>query len=146
MSAPSDPPRSIGREAGPRPRRRWRAFALFASTALAVAIPYWWAFEQRVNLPDALHGPVPVLLFAAGLFGVWRLRIGTWMPALAVCAAAPAAVMIRVLWDVAADPTAHNLWPLELAYALWIGLPGALIGVVAGWLLARLRPPSASGR
>lgn len=128
-----------------RPRRRWRALALFASTTLAVAIPYWWAFGQRVNLPDALGGPVPPLLFAAGLFGVWRLRIGTWLPALAVCAAAPAAVMSRVLWDVATDPTAHNLWPLEIALALWAALPGALAGVLAGWLLARLRPPSAAG-
>ncbi len=133
------------RPAEVRPRRRWRALGLFASTTLAVAIPYWWAFGQRVNLPDALHGPVPVLLFAAGLFGVWRLRIGTWLPALAVFAAAPTAVMSRVAWDVAADPTAHNLWPLEIAYALWAALPGALAGVVAGWLLARLRPPSSPG-
>jgi hypothetical protein len=113
-------------------------------TATAVAIPYWWAFGQRVNLPDALHGPVPVLLFAAGLFGVWRLRIGTLLPALAVFAAAPAAVMSRVLWDVIVDPTAHNLWPLEIALALWAGIPGTMAGVAMGWLLARLRPPSIS--
>lgn len=134
----SEPPAKV------RPRRRWRAFALFASTALAVAIPYWWAFGQRVNLPDALGGPVPPLLFAAGLFGVWRLRIGTWLPALAVCAAAPAAVMSRVLWDVAVDPATHNLWPLEIALALWATLPGAFAGVLAGWLLARLWPPLAA--
>jgi hypothetical protein len=53
--------------------------------------------------------------------------------------------MSRVLWDVAADPAAHNLWPLEIALALWAASPGALAGVLVGWLLARLRPPSAAG-
>jgi hypothetical protein len=126
-----------------RPRRRWRALGLFALTTFAVAIPYWWAFGERVDLPDALGGPMPPMLFAAGLFAVWRLRIGTSLPALAVCAAGPAAVMSRVFWDVAADPTAHNLWPFEVVLALWATLPGALIGVLAGWLLLQLWPPSA---
>lgn len=62
-------------------------------------------------------------------------RWGLVLPALVL-----AIPVSRIAWDVARDPTSHNLWPFELA--LW--LPGALLVGEAAGLLARapLDPPS----
>ena len=37
-----------------------------------------------------------------------------------------------------ADPTAHNLWPLEIVIAALLGLAAALVGALAGSLAARV--------
>jgi hypothetical protein len=40
--------------------------------------------------------------------------------------------MARVLVDCARDPTAHNLWPLEIFIALLVGFSCAFVGAIAG--------------
>jgi hypothetical protein len=56
--------------------------------------------------------------------GVWR-----WLAAAPLLLAG--ADLILILVSVAIDPTSHNLWPLELAIILAIGLP--VVGVL--WLV-----------
>lgn len=43
-----------------------------------------------------------------------------------------------VVVETAADPTSHNLWPLEAMIALVLGLVAAAPGVAAGALVARV--------
>ena len=45
--------------------------------------------------------------------------------------------MARVIVDVARDSTSHNLWPFEIVFATAIGIAGAFVGALIGWLLAR---------
>lgn len=49
------------------------------------------------------------------------------------------AVMGRVLVEVIADPTDHNLWPFEVAVAAGVGFGSGLVGASAGWLVGRIR-------
>jgi hypothetical protein len=53
----------------------------------------------------------------------------------------PIAVLCKLVWDVVADPTSHNLWPFELAIAVAVGAAAALVGALVGWVLAVLAPP-----
>jgi hypothetical protein len=53
-------------------------------------------------------------------------------------ASVPAAVMARVIYDGASDPTSHNLWPFEIILASGPGLVAGLAGALAGGLLIAL--------
>jgi hypothetical protein len=59
----------------------------------------------------------------------WR---GLWRGAAATIVAVMAFVVLRIVFDVARDPTSHNLWPFEILMA------GAL-SVVAASVLMLLR-------
>jgi hypothetical protein len=78
---------------------------------------------------------VPIVLVAIAVIGlqVWAIR--AWQGVWRWLAAAPlllaGADLVLILVSTAIDPTSHNLWPLELAMILLIGLP--VIGVL--WLV-----------
>lgn len=121
-------------------RRETMAIAIaFAGTLLAVGIPYWALPPDRLALPRDVQGLGLLIgaMLAAGacLFG----RAPAWAAGLAVAAAVPCAVMLRVIADVARDPTTHNLWPFELVLAAGPGLVAGLGGALVGALARRLR-------
>jgi len=122
--------------------RGWRSGAMRGALVFAVAFMlaatfYWPAFEAKVNLPEALYGaPVAmagVAAFVDALLGRRPFARALWVGA----AVLPAAVVARVVYDGLRDPTAHNLWPFEVAIAIGVGLPAALAGAAAGALLLR---------
>ncbi len=85
----------------------------------------------------ALVGGLLVLMLVATVGGLglpiwacWRWR-GGWRLAAALPAAVVAFVVLRIVVDVAHDPTSHNLWPFELVLA---GLPATLATGVMVWL------------
>ncbi len=53
-------------------------------------------------------------------------------------ACVPAVAVANLAVDVARDPTAHNLWPLELVFGLVAGAVPVLAGAVLGLMLRRL--------
>lgn len=117
----------------PFKRALWVGFA-----CVVTMLPlYWWAFERSPNLPDSLYGGCLAVIGIAALLGGWRLRLGFWLSTIAPAFAVVATVMLRVVWDVAKDATAHNLWPFEVAIALGVGVPVAAVGAGVGWLLSR---------
>jgi hypothetical protein len=82
---------------------------------------------------------VTLVLLAIGLAAIvvpfiavlrWQ---GLWRLLALVPAGALTFVVARIVLDTAIDPTAHNLWPMEL---MVVGVPGLLfLGAV--WLLRR---------
>ena len=119
-----------------------RAVALPIAVActLAVLVPYASRLEAGEPLPDALYGIGLWAVALAALVARWRLGLGVLPAALAAGAGVPAAVLCKVAWDVARDPTSHNLWPFEVAIALAVGAVPAILGADAGWGLSRLIP------
>ena len=104
----------------------------------AVGIPYWSVPYNEVNVPNALMTAGLLVVVLASLllraFGV----ASVWEAALVVGASVPASVLARVNVETAADPTSHNLWPLEIVFAAAVGLPAALAGALIGSLIARM--------
>jgi hypothetical protein len=120
-----------------RSGRVW-VYGGFATSFLAVGIPYWSIPYQAVNLPNAVWKPGLIVVAAtAGILCVcaaarfWRIVAITG-------ASVPAAVLARVAVETSRDPTSHNLWPFELVIALGVGLAAALAGAAVGSVGARL--------
>ena len=113
----------------------WLLIAFLAS-ALAVGRSYWAVPYSGVSLPGSLMVPgllivvISACLLAA--YGVARFRTVFLIHAASV----PAVVFLRIVMDGLADPTLHNLWPLEILIASGVGLSVALPGTVAGILFA----------
>ncbi|HEX7050881.1 MAG TPA: hypothetical protein VF188_11805, partial [Longimicrobiales bacterium] len=98
--------------------------------------PYWRLPYKELSLPSDLLGyglvAVAALAFTACIAGGVRL-----LPAVVVIGASvPCAVMARVIPDGLADPTSHNLWPIEVVIAAVLGFSASLAGAVPGSLLA----------
>ena len=110
----------------------------FAASFFAIGLPYWQIPYATVALPNSImgFGLIVVALLAALSRIVSAARL--WPITLIVGASVPCAVLARVAHDTAADPTSHNLWPLEAILSAGPGLLAALLGAVAvGILKAR---------
>lgn len=115
----------------------WLLIAFLAG-ALAVGLYYWTIPYSQISLPGSLMAPglliiaVSACLLAAHGMGRFRTIF------LIHAASVPAAVFLRIVIDGLADPTSHNLWPLEILIASGVGLSVALPGTVAGILFASI--------
>jgi hypothetical protein len=87
----------------------------------AVGLPYWRIPYTQVALPSALYGVglVALAVLSALLRGVFATAFVS--TALIMGSTVPAAVLVRVVYETAIDPTSHNLWPLELIIAAIVG-------------------------
>lgn len=112
-------------------------FAVLAVVSLlANGLPWWDSRYDNADMDGrilAMWLIVPLLLASVGsaLFAgsfLQRFRLGFTC---AVCGN-PAAVAVRVVKDLLADPTSHNLWPFELAFASVPAIVGASVGAIGG--------------
>jgi hypothetical protein len=112
----------------------WLLIAFFIAF-VGVGFRYWQLPYAQVSLPDSLYGPglvaVAVVALMARGFGLARF----WKVWLLIAASVPAAVLVRIAVDTIADATTHNLWPIELAIAVALGLGCSLVGCLLGSLL-----------
>ena len=110
----------------------------FLVAFFAIGLPYWSVPYGKVGAPSALLGVGLAVSALAALVvsaaGFARARLA----ALVVGASGPAAVMLRVIVDCSRDPTAHNLWPFEVALAGGVGLMASTAGAVLGAVIAKL--------
>lgn len=119
-------------------------FLAFVSCVLVVGVPYWLPDYHAINLPDSLMGPGLIVVGLAACVLYTSRATRWWKGTMTVAASVPAVVFIRVLVDCSKDPTAHNLWPLEMIIALGVGLSSALVGGIVGIVLGFLvRKPAA---
>jgi hypothetical protein len=113
----------------------------FIASFLAIGLPYWQIPYAKAQLPSTLYGFGLVVLFVAA--AACRLVPPThFLLAALVGAAAPAAVIARVMYETSADPTSHNLWPFEVVIAALVGFCVSLIGSLLGGLLKPLVRPT----
>lgn len=114
----------------------------FLIALVGVGFPYWRTASAMTALPGAFYGPG---LAAIGLVAMMLRAFGTgrFVPLwLLVAAAAPAAVVVRMLVDdVAGTPVS---WPREVLIASVLGLAASLAGTLIGslFLLRSSRRPT----
>ncbi len=125
-------------------RPGWLA-AAFLSSFLAVGLPHWQIPYAQVSLPSTLLQPGLLLVVLAAFLLRSRGAATSWQVTALLGAAVPAAVLARVIVDGLEDPTSHNLWPFEVVIALFVGLPCALFGALAGNLTSKLARKQARG-
>lgn len=108
-------------------------------TTGAIGLSYWTIPHAQLNLPDGLYGPGLWLVFFAAI------GIVAWQPRRAVstgligAGSVLAVVIIRVVLDVARDPSSHNLLGIEVIIAAGVGAVVAGAGVGCGLVVARAR-------
>ncbi|WP_296281598.1 hypothetical protein [Pseudoxanthomonas sp.] len=114
----------------------------FLIALVGVGFPYWRAPSAMTALPGAFYGPglaaVGVVAMMLRAFGTGRF-LPLW---LLIAAAAPAAVVVRMLvGDIAGTPAS---WPRELLIASVLGLAASLAGTLIGslFLLRSSRRPT----
>jgi hypothetical protein len=114
----------------------------FAVVVLAAGIPYWRIPYDELNrghfaiLPGALLlGFLTLILAVAEVAPAKRIAV-----TMLLCV--PVIVCVSIAKDRARDPTSHNLWPFELAFAAIGGaaivVPAVLLALALRWALARM--------
>ena len=110
----------------------------FVLPTVAVGTTYWARPYAELQLPSALLWWPVVLVFFGALAS--RLAGAGFMASwFAAGATLPVVVLVRVVLDTAADPTTHNLWPLEFLIADVLGFGAAFLGVVAAVVSMKTR-------
>jgi hypothetical protein len=111
----------------------------FAAGFFTVGVPYWLVPYNTVSLPDAVMGVgLLVVIAAAALTRVYSRR-RFWRVVAVMGSIVPAVVMARVVVDGLRDSTSHNLWPFEVAIAVFVGGVASLAGTLLGSLALLLR-------
>ena len=113
----------------------------FLIALVGVGFPYWRAPSAMTALPGAFYGPGLAALVVVAMM-LRAFGTGRFVPlVLLVAAAAPTAVLLRMLvGDSAGMPVS---WPRELLIASAIGLAASLAGTLIGslFLLRSSRRP-----
>lgn len=100
----------------------------FCASLLGVGIPYCMISYHQVSLPNALHGP-PLLIVGVAAVLVCAFNAASfWKSVAIVGASVPVAVLFRIAVETTADPTTHNLWPIEVFIAVMVGLACSTVG------------------
>lgn len=118
-------------------RSFWLAIG-FAGGLLFAGLPFWSLPYARAEMPNRFTLPTLIAIGAIAMMLVAARLVPARRAAWGMALCLPAAVALRVAVETAADPTSHNLWPLELVLALVLGLGGAVPGVLLGMLARRL--------
>lgn len=113
----------------------WLAGAFLAGL-LATGIPYWQLSDADLSLPHAALVP-GLLVIALGVGLLVKLQKSSSTQSLLVGFAVPCMVLARVVVDVMRDASSHNLWPVEIAIALILGLGAAACGALIGNFFVR---------
>lgn len=111
----------------------------FAAGVLLTGIPFWrLPYNADIFGDPGIHlGLGGLALVTAGLAFARAARAGPLFGAMA--GAFPAAYALRVVADVARDPTSHNLWPIGMVMIAAYSLVAVVPGLIVGLLLRRLK-------
>lgn len=113
---------------------------LAIAAGFAVCAATLWPIPYReVSLPG---NPSPMLWLVlgscAGMLAGYLLPSGWRAPWLSVAGGFVLAVLARIGFETARDPTSHNLWPFEVIIAGGFGLAAGLAGVALARAAQRL--------
>ena len=114
----------------------------FGAALIAVGVPYWLIPYSKLNLPNALLGPSLIVVIAAAAISC-AIGSASFRKSVAIVGAStPTVVLLRVVADVAGNPTTHNLWPFELVIASLLSGACSAVGGAMGLLVAKFIRPA----
>ena len=108
-------------------------FIGFILGAVICSLPY---LLYSAQFPPAAITAIALALASAGLAIV--RRADKWPIGLAVGMGIVVPLATVIGWDLARDPTSHNLWPIAFVMGLGLTMPGALLGAWVGGYLGRV--------
>ena len=105
-----------------------------------VAIALQWMVGPPLPRGESyvIVGPALVVVGVLAALLVAVRAASAQMTIAAMGACAPAVAVWHIATAVSRDATAHNLWPLEIGYALAIGLGPAVAGALVGLVILRI--------
>ncbi len=108
--------------------------SLLAAAIATVAIGCFWWFAPYGSL-DVFQQILPFSLIPLAVAAIFATSDTptSIMIACMIGASGPVAVILRIIVEVAGDPTSHNLWPFEIVMAGMVTLPAAIIGGLVGF-------------
>ena len=110
----------------------------FAAGVLLIGIPFWLLpYNANVFGNPGIHAGLGGLALVTAVLAFAGVPAGRLFWAMA--GAFPAAYALRVVVDVARDPTSHNLWPIGMVMIAVYSLVAVVPGLIVGLLLRRLR-------
>lgn len=112
----------------------------FSASLLGVGIPYWMIPYQQVSLPNVLYGSPLLIVSVAAAVACAFNAASFWKSVAIVGASVPVAVLFRIVVEATADPTTHNLWPVEVSIAFILSLVCSTVGAICGVLARKLIP------
>lgn len=116
------------------------AMVVATVTTGVISVPYWARSYASVR-DEGIFGStllVGGILFLGTAVACAVAGRHSWFVMAMMCACVPIAVIGRVVMDTAADPTSHDLWPLEVVGALMISILPIGAGALAAWPIRRL--------
>jgi hypothetical protein len=122
-------------------RNKLVPWVLVAEAAVCLLI---WRSVKLARITETIAIEWCVTSFAASFVLVAFTNARRRVVLLGVVAAAIAADIADIAYDVSLDPTSHNLFPLELMMTGVISIAGAAIGLAVGSAF-RLKAGSGSG-
>jgi hypothetical protein len=116
------------------------ALIVAALTTVVISVPYWASSYASIR-DDGIFGSfvlVAGILFLGTVVACAAAGRHSWVAMGTMFACVPIAVIGRVVIDTAADPTTHDLWPLEVVGAVFLGILPICAGALVAWPIRRL--------
>ena len=104
---------------------------------VAMGIPYWQTPYSSVSLPDSLYD-IGLWLVIGGAAAFRLYGLGFLWTAVSFGLVAPMVVATRIIVETARDSSTHNLFPFEIAIAVFVGFIAAAFGAVIGTVIEPL--------
>jgi hypothetical protein len=120
-----------------KPKKLFLFLSALVICYLAMGVPYWQKPYSNVSLPDSLYELGLWLVIASA--AAFRLHgFGFLWTAGSFGLVAPMVVATRITVETARDSSTHNLFPFEIAIAVFVGFSAAAFGAVIGTVIERL--------
>lgn len=103
-----------------------------------MGIPYWQIPYSSVSLPDSLYD-IGLWLVIGGAVAFRLYGFGFLWTSVSFGMVAPMVVATRIILETISDSSTHNLFPFEIAIAVFVGFFAAAFGAVIGMVIKRLR-------
>ena len=120
-----------------KPKKIFLLLPVLIICYLAMGIPYWQIPYSSVSLPDSLYD-IGLWLVIAGAAAFRLYGPGFLWTAASFGLVTPMVVATRIIVETASDGSKHNLFPFEIAIAVFVGFFAAAFGAVIGMVIERL--------